>query len=130
MNLEDSTRKTLEIAPDGSLVTRLRQGSQSSLIEFQLAPERVSKPIFHRTVEELWYVLEGSGVLWCKSTEGDEIIALYPSIDLLIPPETPFQFRSSSNRTLKILCMTSPPWPGDKEAVSTQGYWTDSNIGD
>ena len=121
--MEESTKKMLEIAPDGSMVLRLRQGTQSSLIEFQLAPGRVSRPIFHRTVEEIWYVLEGSGVCWRKGPKGDNIIALYPSVDLIIPPETPFQFRSSPDMTLKILCLTSPPWPGDAEAVPSQGYW-------
>ena len=49
-------------APDGSeirLLVDARQGAvRSSLVEVNLGAGEVSRPVWRRTVEEIWYVLE------------------------------------------------------------------------
>ena len=44
------------IAPDGSDVRVLLQLGQGSMAHFALAPGRVSRPVAHRSVDEIWYV--------------------------------------------------------------------------
>ena len=55
-------------APDGSEIRLLVDGRQgafkSSLVEVTLGPGRVTRPVRHRSVEEVWYVLEGAGMVW------------------------------------------------------------------
>ena len=53
------------IAPDGSeirlLVDQRHEATRASLVEVRLPAGAVSRPVWHRTVEEIWYVLEGQG---------------------------------------------------------------------
>ena len=55
-------------APDGSEIRLLTDGrhgaSKSSVVEVTLAAGQVSRPVYHRTVEETWYILEGQGWVW------------------------------------------------------------------
>ncbi len=56
------------VAPDGSEI-RLLIGEQhfargASLCEVTLPPGQVSRPVWHRRVEEVWYFLEGHGQVW------------------------------------------------------------------
>jgi mannose-6-phosphate isomerase-like protein (cupin superfamily) len=56
-------------APDGSeirlLATEAQGATRASLCEVRLPAGATSRPVFHRTVEEIWYVLEGRGrVCW------------------------------------------------------------------
>ena len=63
------------IAPDGSeirlLVTTART---ASLVEVTLRPGRASKPVRHRTVEEVWYFLGGRGEVWLRETGGEAAV--------------------------------------------------------
>ncbi len=100
-------------APDGSQVRRLvSDASRASLVEIRLAAGQVSRPIRHRTVEEIWFVLEGKGEVW----QGGRTDALKPGSRLVIRTGIPFQFRASEGHDLRFLCYTSPPWPGPDEA--------------
>jgi mannose-6-phosphate isomerase-like protein (cupin superfamily) len=93
------------------------------MAHFLLPPGRISKPVAHKTVEELWYVLEGKGRLWRKHGVEESIIELSPGISLLIPVETAFQFRNDGDGPLAIVGVTMPPWPGMDEACSVEGIW-------
>jgi hypothetical protein len=44
------------IAPDGSDVRVLLQLGQGSVAHFELAAGRVSRPVAHHSVDEIWYV--------------------------------------------------------------------------
>jgi len=110
------------IAPDGSEVRLLAIGlhgaTRASLCEVRLGPGSVSRPIAHRTVEEIWYVLEGRGQIWrsppgARATPGD----LTPGDSVVIPCGWHFQFSADDDGHLRFLCYTSPPWPGPDEAV-------------
>ena len=49
------------VAPDGSDVRLLPRLKEGGMIHFELAPNRVSKAVTHRTVEEIWYFVGGRG---------------------------------------------------------------------
>jgi len=89
---------------------------RASLVEVVLRPGGVSRPVRHRTVEEVWYFLDGRGEVWVEGettrvTEGSTVV---------MPTESPFQFRTLGDEALRFLCFTSPPWPGDGEAVPVE----------
>ena len=110
------------IAPDGSEIRLLAVGEQgatrASLCEVRLAPGGVSRPIAHRSVEEIWYVLQGRGKVW-RSPPDTRLtpIDLTPGDSVVIPRGWHFQFSADADGELRILCYTSPPWPGPDEAV-------------
>lgn len=110
-------------APDGSEVRILLSLAGGSMAHFQLAPGAVSRAVVHRTVEEIWYVLMGSGEMWRAHAGQAEIIALAPGLCLTIPVGTSFQFRNLGAQPLAAVAVTIPPWPGADEAVFTEGAW-------
>ncbi|MFM9067409.1 MAG: cupin domain-containing protein [Planctomycetota bacterium] len=113
------------VAPDGSDVRVLLQLSGGSMAHFELAAGRVSAAIKHRTVEEIWYILSGEGIMWRKLDESEEIVTLAPGICLTIPLGTHFQFRASSQSALTAVGITMPPWPGADEAIPVSAKWED-----
>ena len=52
------------LAPDGSEIRLLAQTGRGSMVHCTLPPGRVSVAVAHRTVEEVWYCLEGAGQVW------------------------------------------------------------------
>ena len=121
------------VAPDGSEVRLLidhRHGAgRASLCEVILAAGQVSRPVWHRQVEEVWYVLEGQGLVWRCPTDADPAsiapVSVGPGDALTIPAGWPFQFRAQEGMPLRFLCYTSPPWPGPDEAQPAEqgGPW-------
>jgi mannose-6-phosphate isomerase-like protein (cupin superfamily) len=111
------------IAPDGSEVRVLCQAPRGGLAIFSLTPRAVAKPVAHRTVEEVWYILSGSGRMWRKLGEQEEIVELGPGISLTIPTGTHFQFRCDGDERLDVIGATMPPWPGESEAYFVKGAW-------
>ena len=111
------------IAPDGSeirlLIDQRHQASRSSMCEVTLGAGKGSRPVWHRTVEEIWYVLEGRGRVWrCPpDVETDSVtpVSVGPGDALTIPTGWRFQLSAASDGPLRFLCYTSPPWPGPEE---------------
>jgi len=110
-------------APDGSAVRVLCATARGSMISFTLAPGAVSRPVAHRTVEEIWYVVVGRGQLWRKRDAVEEVVGLAPGVSLTIPVGTEFQFRNDGDGPLQIVAITMPPWPGGGEAIAAKGAW-------
>jgi mannose-6-phosphate isomerase-like protein (cupin superfamily) len=108
------------IAPDGSEIYHLVGDSKrASLVEVRLSAGLVSRPMRHRTVEELWYVTGGRGRVW-RSAPGDpqgETVTVRPGDAVRIPTGWAFQFAAASEGGLRFVCFTIPPWPGPEEAV-------------
>ena len=112
------------IAPDGSEVRVLVGLAGGGLAHFRLNPQAVSVAVHHRSVEEIWYVVSGRGQIWRRTDEDEEIVDLEPGVSLTIPVKTDFQFRAFGPNSLEILGVTIPPWPGNDEAIRSQGPWT------
>ena len=115
------------VAADGSDVRVLLALKGGSMAHFSLQAGQTSKAVTHRTVEEVWYVVEGRGEMWRKQGSIEETITLTPGICLTIPLGTHFQFRATAGQPLGAVCVTMPPWPTDPaadEAVVVDGPWT------
>ena len=105
-------------APDGSeIYYRVLNASRASLVEVVLQPGRISRPVRHRTVEEIWYFLAGTGQVWID----DQVREVQPGSTVVIPTRRAFQFEATGDEPLRFLCYTSPPWPGDGEAELLDG---------
>ncbi len=113
----------LVVAPDGSEVRVLVALGGGSMAHFTLAAGQCSIAVRHRTVEELWYVVEGSGEMWRRNGDDERTTELRAGVSLTIPVGTAFQFRASAGSPLRIVGVTMPPWPGDGEAIVTDGPW-------
>jgi mannose-6-phosphate isomerase-like protein (cupin superfamily) len=110
-------------APDGSAVRILCATASGSMISFTLEPGEVSKAVRHCTVQEIWLVVAGHGRLWRGWGEREEVVELRPGLSLTIPVGVRFQFRNDGDGVLQIAAVTMPPWPGEGEAVVTNGPW-------
>lgn len=118
-------------APDGSRIKKLAAASRGDIAYCTLPAGKISSPVQHKTVEELWCVKSGKGELWLKGNEvegnPDQVIALEENVTLFIPPGTPFQFRNIGEAQLDIVMTTMPCWPGPDEAIKVEeGLWKPS----
>jgi mannose-6-phosphate isomerase-like protein (cupin superfamily) len=112
-----------EQAPDGSIVYPLVKTGVASVGLILLDVGQISAPVSHRTVEEIWYVLEGYGHIWRNSSCDEQVVDLAPGTCITIPAGTAFQFRASLDGPMRILMLTVPAWPDDDEAEEVPGYW-------
>ena len=113
-------------APDGSAIRFLLKLDRGEVNHFTLAEGRTSTAVVHRTIEEIWYVLEGQGQVWRQDGESEEVLDLGPGVSFDIPLGTRFQFRNTGDGPLSVLIATMPPWPGDDEAIVVEGPWAPS----
>ena len=111
------------LAPDSSEIRLLLENNHGGMAHCVLPVGKVSKAVRHKTVEEIWYIIEGKGEIWRKNEEEEEIVEISQNISLTIPVGTSFQFRNTGNIPLKIIIVTMPPWPGADEAEFVGGYW-------
>ena len=95
---------------------------RAAWVEVCLPAREVSRPVYHRSVEEIWYILEGTGHVWRCSPDADvesvEPLAVSAGDALVIPTGWRFQFAAGPEAALRFLCHTTPPWPGEDEAVA------------
>jgi mannose-6-phosphate isomerase-like protein (cupin superfamily) len=111
------------IAPDGSAVRMLCAVGRGSMALFRLPPGGIAKPVAHRTVDEIWYVIAGEGRIWRRQADQEEIVKLMPGVSITIPVGAQFQFRCDGAFPLDIVGVTMPPWPGMDEAYAVEGAW-------
>ena len=114
------------VAPDGTAVRDLLALAGGSMAHFTLPAGSTSLAVTHRTVEEIWLVLEGRGELWRKQDAAEAVTPLEPGVAVTIPLGTRFQFRSLADAPLTFVAITMPPWPGADEAVPVEGAWAAS----
>jgi mannose-6-phosphate isomerase-like protein (cupin superfamily) len=118
----------LVTAPDGSLVRPLcRLTGLASFAHFQLEPGETARAVSHATVQEIWYIVGGRGLMWRQQEGHAPVMAeLRPGVCLTIPLRTAFQFRADdTGEPLTVVAVTMPPWPLDdaQEARPEQGPW-------
>jgi len=111
------------IAPDGSDVRVLLRLGRGSMAHFQLGAGRVSRPVAHHCVDEIWYILHGQGQMWRRQAQRQETVPLRSGTCVSIPAGTHFQFRADSSGPLAAVGVTMPPWPGTDEAYEVPGPW-------
>ncbi len=116
-------RKYDVIAPDGSEIRLLLTMKGGSMVHCTLPPHKISLAVRHKTVEEVWYFIEGRGEVWRKQGDQEEVIEVKNGVCITIPSGTHFQFRTTGNAPLRFVITTMPPWPGEHEAVRVQNYW-------
>jgi mannose-6-phosphate isomerase-like protein (cupin superfamily) len=112
------------IARDGSDVRILLGLGSGGLAHFELAPGETSIAVAHRTVEEIWFFVNGRGEMWRKLNDREETVPVDPGVCITIPLGTHFQFRSFGYEPLAAIGVTMPPWRGEGEVYEVQGKWT------
>lgn len=114
----DQTRAARYPAPDTSQVTLLGSEPAGSLALCELAPANVSVPVRHRSVEELWYVLSGRGIISRRQGPTEPFLDELQAGDCVdIGTGLTFQFRCTSQDPLRMVLLTLPCWPGADEAI-------------
>ena len=122
-------------APDGSavrlLLTEAHGATRCSMVEVSIPAGAVSRPVRHRTVEEVWYIIAGRGRVWRCPPDLPAAIAAPVAVAagdaIVIPTGWAFQFAADGNDAsagdadagaggLRFICVTMPPWPGMDEA--------------
>ena len=112
------------LAPDGSEIRLLHSFPDASVVHCCLPVARVSIPVRHRTVSEIWYFLAGRGQVWRRQAKREEVLEVRAGISLTIPLGTSFQFRNTGDPPLEFIIVTIPPWPGADEAILLDaGKW-------
>lgn len=113
------------LAPDGSEIRLLHSLAGASVVHCALPVGGISIPVRHRTVEEVWYFVAGGGQVWRKQGRHELVLDVRSGLSLTIPLGTAFQFRNTGAVPLEFIITTTPPWPGDDEAVVLDaGRWT------
>ena len=123
LDYKEPAKERDALAPDGSEIRLLSETSRGSMVHCSLNPGEVSAPVAHRTVEEVWYFLEGTGQVWRRHGEEERIVDVAPGGSLSIPVGAHFQFRATGDAPLRFVIVTMPPWPGHDEAFPVAGYW-------
>jgi len=113
-------------APDGSQVRPLLALAGGSMAHFELPAGQTSAAVVHRSVEELWFILQGRGEMWRKQGDREQVVPLAPQLCISLPVGTHFQFRALGPESLCAIAVTLPPWPGAHEALSVVGPWEPS----
>ena len=112
------------LAPDGSQIRLLHSLAGASVVHCSLPVGAVTIPVRHRTVEEVWFFLAGAGQVWRKQGDREQVLDVSPCLSLTIPLGTDFQFRNTGEIPLEFIITTTPPWPGEDEAVVLEaGPW-------
>jgi mannose-6-phosphate isomerase-like protein (cupin superfamily) len=115
------------LVPDGSVVHELPRVTGhpgGGMAHCSFPPGAVSRPIRHRTVDEVWFVLAGGAEFWRASGGREDVRLLRPDDSLRITAGSRFQFRTVGSEPFRALLLTVPEWPGDDEAVFVeQGRW-------
>lgn len=111
-----------EIAPDGSNVRPLLRFPAGSMARFEFSSGQVSHAVRHPALDELWYVITGSGEIWRQQDEVSTVERLEPGTCISIPRNTAFQCRVDY-AGMTVIAITLPAWSGDVNAIAVTGHW-------
>ena len=113
------------LAPDGLEVRILHPAPGLSTAHFKLGAGMTGRAVQHKTITEIWHFTRGSGTLWRKINDVERIETVKAGDTLKIHPGTSFQFKADAT-DLEAFAITTPPWPGDDEAIVITGRWAPS----
>jgi mannose-6-phosphate isomerase-like protein (cupin superfamily) len=96
---------------DGSEIRELLAHRNSairlqSLAEARLPPGHATTPHRHVRTEEIYYILEGHGLMQIGSQQR----SVQPGDAIAIPPAQIHQITNTGTATLKFLCCCAPPY--------------------
>ena len=112
------------LSPAGAQVRLLMNNAMAGTAHCTLPNGKISKPVAHKTVSEIWYILSGQGQIWRRQGTVELITNLSQGITIDIPLGTDFQYRSNEGTDLVFICITIPPWPGaDEIRYIDSGAW-------
>ena len=111
-------------SPAGAEIRYLMEGPTGNMIHSTVPPGQVNRATVHATVSVFWHVLSGRGRIWRRDHETEAVVDLEPGVSVDIPTGTAFQYRCDGTEHLRFLCISMPPWPGDREAIVIDGPWT------
>jgi mannose-6-phosphate isomerase-like protein (cupin superfamily) len=94
---------------DGSTIRELFHTDAQSLAEATLEPDQATQRHYHRTTEEIYFVVKGSGRM---EVDGDTRV-IRPGDAVLIPPGAWHTLENTGTSELRILCCCSPPYSHD-----------------
>lgn len=112
-----------ELAPDGSRVRKLLRVESGDMAHFELPAGEVSTAEVHPGFEEMWYFVGGSGEMWRKQGDREELVKVAAGVSISIPRNTIFQFRSFGDVSLEAIGVTMPPWSGESSVENVEGIW-------
>lgn len=110
-------------SPAGADIRFIMDGTTGNMIHSTVPPGQINRATVHETVSEFWYVLEGEGEIWRRNADAEKVTRLMPGVSIDIPVGTEFQYRNVGKDSLKFICISMPPWPGDHEATHLSGVW-------
>jgi len=111
------------LAPDGSEIRLLPNVLGGGLAHCTLPSTRTSLAVRHKTVEEIWYFMEGAGEVWRQMGSEESTARVQGGDCLTIPLGCHFQFRNTGDGPLCFIIATMPRWPGASEAVRVADHW-------
>jgi mannose-6-phosphate isomerase-like protein (cupin superfamily) len=97
------------VTKDGSTIRELHHTAAQSLAEATLEPDQATERHYHRSTEEIYFVLKGSGRM---EVDGDTR-TVRPGDAVLIPPGAWHTLDNNGSSELRILCCCSPPYSHD-----------------
>ena len=122
-DISKDDEKNFYKAPDGSIIRKFPDGEKGGLAHCSLLPRGISKTVKHKTVEELWYCLDGEGKFWRKLNDKEETVDVKPGLCFTIPVGVHFQFKNDKDIPLSFIIATIPRLPGPDEAVPVEDHW-------
>ena len=99
------------LAPDSSEIRLLAATSRVSTVHCSLPPGQVSLAVAHKSVEEIWYFIEGRGEVWRKQGDDEDVTTVVPGVSLAIPTGAHFQFRNTGAVPLRFYAPPFLPGP-------------------
>ena len=94
------------VTKDGSTVRELHHTELQSLAEATLEPSEATERHYHREMEEIYFVVKGSGTM---EVDG-ETQTVRPGDAVLIPAGAWHQLENNGSSELRILCCCAPPY--------------------
>ena len=88
------------------------------MAHFELDPGQITQPVRHRRVDELWFVVAGTGSIWRQSVG---VTKLTPGTAVAIEAGAAFQFRADDDGLA--VAATIPAWTDGDEAEPADGIW-------